>query len=247
MTIGQVQNRGGLQNAGQEGTTKVGLLTIGQSPRPDIAAAFASFTDLELLEAGALDGIGEADWNNLQPDVGDATYISKMNTGTAVVVSREALLPLLAAKLHELGRDVDAVVLACTGSFPELTSQTPVFYPDQLVSGIVSGLTFVSHLGLLAPLPEQVEHVRGKWQTFPGQVSVETSSPYDGSDPGEAALRLKEQGAKLIVLDCMGYSPWHRNKVRAATGLPVILPQSILAANVRECFSSTEPEGTNLV
>lgn len=233
------------QSAGREGATRVGFLTIGQSPRPDMTAPFALFPDIDVLEAGALDDVAEADWGDLQPSAGNTTYISKLNTGTEVRINKKELLPLLAAKLEELGSNVDAVVVACTGSFPELTSRTPVIYPDQLVSGIVHGLSFVSHLGLLAPLPEQADHVREKWQTFPGRVSVQTLSPYDGSDPADAAIKLKEQGATLIVLDCMGYSPWHRARVRAATGLPVILPQSILAANVRECFSSPEPEGPN--
>lgn len=232
-------------SAGREGATRVGFLTIGQSPRPDMTAPFAAFTDIDVLEAGALDDLVEEDRGDLQPSAGETTYISKLNTGAAVRISRKVLLPLLAAKLEELGSNVDAIVLACTGSFPELTSRTPVIYPDQLVSGIVQGLSFVTHLGLLAPLPEQADHVRKKWQKFPGTISVRTSSPYDGSDPADAAIKLKEQGATLIVLDCMGYSPWHRERIRAATGLPVILPQSILAANVRECFSGTQPEGTN--
>lgn len=222
---------------------RIGLLTIGQSPRSDIAAPFSRFPDIEVLEAGALDDVSEDQWGALLPSADDVVYISKLRTGDAVRISREALLPRLAEKLDQLGNKVEAVVMACTGSFSELSTRTPMIYPDQLVSGVVRGLTFVSHLGLLVPLPEQIQHMREKWQDFPGRISVASSSPYDGSDPTEAAINLRDQGAELIVLDCMGYSPWHRDRVRAATELPVVLPQSLIAATVQECFSRPETKG----
>lgn len=223
---------------------RVGLLTIGQSPRPDIAAPFL-LLNFDVREAGALDGLREEELGPLKSSSSEVAYISKLRTGVTTEISRQALLPLLANKLCRLEREVDVIVVVCTGSFPELNSRVPMIYPHMVVSGLISGLDFFSHLGLIVPNTDQLRYVREKWDTFPGRVSAAASSPYGGDDPSQAAIELSDDGAELIVLDCMGYSSWHRDRVRAATNLPVVLPQTLIAAAVQECFSPLHPKGVS--
>lgn len=93
---------------------------------------------------------------------------------------------------------------------------------------MVNGVLGNGVLGALVPLPEQKEGLKEKWGSLP--LVIESANPYDkDEDFVTPALQLKEQGATVIVLDCMGYTEAHKAIVKRETGLPVILPRSLVA------------------
>ncbi len=77
----------------------------------------------------------------------------------------------------------------------------------------------------------------GKWSNTNVEIKVEVASPYEKSDVLGAARRLQEQGASLIVLDCMGYNELHKEDAVEGSGLPVILPRTLTARIVAEYVS----------
>ena len=77
------------------------------------------------------------------------------------------------------------------------------------------------------------------------QVLVAAASPYTGT-PDElaaAATSLRERGAGIIALDCMGYTEAMRDIVATATGLPVVLARSVAARLAAEVLDSL-PDAT---
>ena len=83
-------------------------------------------------------------------------------------------------------------------------------------------------LGIMVPLLEQKGALMEKWGDIP--LAVESANPYQSdADLVTPSLILKELGATVIVLDCMGYTEGHKKVVKETTGLPVILPRSIVA------------------
>jgi protein AroM len=64
---------------------------------------------------------------------------------------------------------------------------------------------------------------------------VVAGSPY--ADIGElerAAVALKDWGAELIVLDCIGFTGAMKARAAAIVGAPVILPRTVLARTLAE-------------
>ncbi|MGL5514464.1 MAG: AroM family protein [Sporomusa sp.] len=49
-------------------------------------------------------------------------------------------------------------------------------------------------------------------------------------------MELKQQGAQLVVMDCIGYTCTMKNAVAKLTGLPVVLPRTVAARAVAELF-----------
>ena len=88
----------------------------------------------------------------------------------------------------------------------------------------------------LTPSPDQVDQAERRWNTVGKEVKAVPSSPYvDGMAAAEKAAReLKEWGAQLTVLDCMGYTMEMQKLVREITGKPVILARGIAARTVAE-------------
>lgn len=54
--------------------------------------------------------------------------------------------------------------------------------------------------------------------------------------PVEAAQELKEQGADVIILDCLGFTAENRQDVHQATNLPVLDPQGICSRLLTQIF-----------
>ncbi len=84
-------------------------------------------------------------------------------------------------------------------------------------------------MGVITPLPEQIPQTRDSWQAVGIDPLLEAASPYESLDPViEAALRLKEKGADLIVLDCMGFTEEAKDAVRRASSRPTVCARTIV-------------------
>lgn len=210
---------------------RVGVLTIGQSPRKDVTPSIQAIlgSEIEVIERGALDRLNYDTFHMVAPDSSETTYISRVRDESSVKMGKTKLLPLLQEELRALEEQVDAVIMLCTGNFPTLETTKPIIYPDIVLNQTVQSILPSGTLGLIIPLEEQRNSLVEKWNPSEIKIVVEAASPYQESDIEGAAKALKEQGAELIVLDCMGYNEMHKERAIEASGLPVILPRSILA------------------
>lgn len=62
---------------------KIGAVTIGQSPRTDVMADMKAILgeEVEVLEAGALDGISMEEIKQMEPAKGDYVLVSRLQNG----------------------------------------------------------------------------------------------------------------------------------------------------------------------
>lgn len=211
----------------------IGLVTIGQSPRPDLLRPIevATNNSVELELTGALDGMSLADVDQIAPEDGDIPLVTQMESSATVTISHRHVVPLLQQRLHEhetAGRDL--LVVLCTGSFPELTADVPMLMPDRVLCHFVAGTFSAGTLGIIAPATEQEDMIRKKWSAYPN-IAVDFLNPYDenGFTPGNPDLK----DCSLVVLDCMGYSNTTKKMVREHLNAPVVVAQEVLASAVR--------------
>lgn len=209
----------------------VGVLTIGQSPRKDVTPTIQSILGSEVMitEGGGLDSLTVGTINSVSPDHSETTYISRLRNGNAVKIGKGKLLPLLQKELQKLEEKVDVVIMLCTGDFPTIDARKPIIYPDKVLSHTVQAIQSSGSLGLIIPLEEQRNSLVEKWKHTNLNILTEVASPYEESDVVGAANSLRKQGADLIVLDCMGFNEFHKKKVIEGSGLPVILPRTLIA------------------
>lgn len=214
----------------------VGILTIGQSPRTDVTPSIEAILEesVTIVESGGLDSLTHDTVCSVEPEDFDTTYISRMRDGKSVKIGKSKLLPLLQAELSALEDTVDIVLMLCTGDFPTLQTKKPIVYPDKVLNHIVSALLPSGSLGLIIPLAEQRGTLLSKWHQEGLKIFAEVASPYEESDVAGAALALQKKGADLIVLDCMGYNEQHKSEAVKGSGLPVILPRTLVARIIAE-------------
>jgi protein AroM len=166
-----------------------------------------------------------------------------------VIMGESHVVARLPAVIAELEKEVDAVFLACTGRFPELAHTKPLFIPDFLIAyGTAALAQGMDAIGVICPLPEQAGFTVEKFEpklAAGTPVLVAAASPYTGT-PDElaaAATALRERGAGIIALDCMGYTEAMRDIVATASGLPVVLARSVAARLAAEVLDSL-PDAT---
>lgn len=196
------------------------VLTIGQAPRPDIAAELAAVLgERPTRVQGALDGLDDAEIDALVPVDAADTLHTRLPSGRDAVISKRAVTDRL-GRLIELAGDRPTLV-ACTGRFDSLPARPNVLYPSVVLAGLVDAVLPADHrLGVLVPLADQVKPLGDGWKTARRPVTAVALRP--GTDPEAAAITLRDDRVDLTVLDCFGYDTATLDEVRRITGRPVL-------------------------
>lgn len=219
---------------------RLGMITIGQAPRPDAAPMLETHLAgrAELVQAGVLDGMTKQDIEaHLAPGPGEYVLTSRMANGEAVVVSRERIQPMLQRKIHEMEETgIRTILLLCTGVFPGLSAEKAfLIEPDRVIPPTVAAMVRSRRLGVMVPLKVQAEALRPKYLPHGLDPVFAVASPYDRDEESlHAASEALKDKADIVLLDCMGYTEEARRLVAEQTGLPVMLSSAIMAKLVSE-------------
>ena len=216
---------------------RLGAVTIGQSPRTDIIPELRTVlgAEIEIVEAGALDGLAPEEIRALAPVGGDTVLVTRLRDGSGVRVGHQHVVPRLVRRVEEIAAQVDAVLLLCTGSFHPFRTEIPVLYPERLLFGLARAVAGNGHVGVITPDPGQVEEQRARWGEIVHRVTVLSASPYaDAAVLPALGRQLANAGVDLIILDSLGYSLVMKQTIRQASGLPVLLPRTVLARAAAE-------------
>lgn len=218
---------------------KVGLITIGQSPRADITSEIKNVlgSNVEILECGALDGLTHDEIKRYMPIGEEDLLVTRLRDGVEVKVSSTKIVPLIQSCIKSLEDKVEIIGILCTGEFPHFSSKRPLIEPSLLLINVVKSLG-VSKLGVFVPDPKQLSKAFKKWGQVTSDIKVVAVSPYSGSMEalGEAAISMGDRD--LIVLDCMGYNSRIKRLVWEVTRKPVILPRTLMAGIMKELLET---------
>jgi protein AroM len=216
----------------------VGLVTIGQSPRPDVVPDMAEVIGpgVEIREAGALDGLTRAEIDGLAPRGADEILVTRLRDATPVFLGRQRIESLLEQKIAALETaGATLTALMCTGDFPKLRASRPIVQPQPVLVGALRGMSWPGPLGVVVPSVPHVPQAVERWRGEGFDPIVVALSPYEEEDP--AAVRRAAEGlagAGLVVMDCMGFRRKTRDEMRALTGAPVLLANLLVARVVAE-------------
>lgn len=218
----------------EQRASKIGMISIGQSPRPDILSIFEdSWGDrAEMIEIGALDGLSHSDVEKMAPKEGDDVLVVKMTDGQQHIVGRRYLIPQIEMCADSLIRQhVTAIILLCTGDFRPFRYSVPFIIPQKIVNNMIFALVGAGQVvGLMIPTGEQQKQMR-RSLACNGIVPVFASaSPHLGEEGiVNAAHQLKRYDIDFTVMHCFGYTRKMRDIVKETTGKPVLLSNMLVA------------------
>jgi protein AroM len=220
---------------------RMGVVVIGQSPRPsmeaEIAAVLSSGTSIELR--GALDGMSRAEIDAIPPVDGADALFTLLPNGDNVRISKKAVEGRANAQLARFRQEgIDVAMLACTGKFPNLAPEGLMILPSAVLHRLVEAVLPKGRLGVFSPLPEQTALIAKKWQREGIEVVGVTLQPGSDDAAVDAAARaMASSQPDLVVLDCMSYTSANKARVRQIYAGPVILSIAAAARVVEELVS----------
>jgi protein AroM len=219
----------------------MGVVVIGQSPRPSMQAEIAAVLSpgLSIELRGALDGMSRAEIDAIPPVDGADALFTLLPNGDNVRISKKAVEGRANAQLAQFKQDgIDVAMLACTGKFPNLAPEGLVILPSAVLHKMVEAVLPRGRLGVFSPLAEQTALIAKKWQRDGVEVVGLTLQPGSDDVTVDAAARaMADKQPDLVVLDCMSYTSANKARVRQHFPGPVILSIAAAARVVEELVS----------
>jgi protein AroM len=192
----------------------VGLITIGQSPRPDLEEPYRRHCpDADLRLVGALDGLTHG---QVRDAVANAPAHYPLHTrladGHTLDVPMPVLLPRIQASaelLVEQGAQV--IVVLCAGGLPSPHASVPVIVPGQLMPRMVQVISPSPRVGVITPVVGQVPYALDKWRRDGFTPVVRAVAPTGSRTRVRAQLRASvaefaADAVEVVVLDCFGFT-----------------------------------------
>jgi len=211
----------------------IGLLVIGQSPRPDLHDAFANVigngADIHVL--GALDHLDNDSIRAAIPTGDGDTLYTTLPDGRSVLISKAIVTKGMAGRLDDL-REMGAAVtvVCCTGKFSRLTAPGVHFASDLLASAVDGCLPDKGRLGVFIPMAAQAAECHNRWAQ-PGRdcVTVALAPDADDDTVRAAARDMAALVPDLVVHDCISYTRRARDMAQAIHGRQTLLASSVCA------------------
>ncbi len=218
---------------------KLGVVTIGQSPRDDITPEIREVlgSEVEIVEKGALDGLSLKDVNDFYPGPTDHILVTRMKDGTEVKIAEKHIITRMNNRISELeGKGVEISILLCTGEFPEIESKKILLQPDRILQGMVRAVLEKGKLCVIVPSPDQIQAMEKKYDDTNFDVVSGAVFPYTGTEKEliETANKIMNLKVDLIILDCIGFNRRTKSIFRDITKKPVLLPRTVIGRIVRE-------------
>jgi protein AroM len=214
----------------------LGTLTIGQAPRPDITPILDAVlpSGTRVIHAGVLDGLSRDQIDaRYAPRQGQPMLVTRLLDGSSVRLDKAAIRETLIVRLRELeDQGCTAILILCTGEFHGLASSRAwLIEPDRIVPPAAAAIAGERQVGILVPLPEQASSEAGKFSALAKTPICAAASPYEAGmeHVRQAAISLRDRGAEVLLMDCMGFVEEHRHAAREASGLPVLLSNALMA------------------
>ena len=218
---------------------RVGLLTIGQSPREDITSEIRPLflPHIEIVEAGLLDNLSPAEIEQLHPEYEESSLVSRLRGGSQVRLSEQKISALLPEFIEAMKTDmkVQAVGLLCTHDFPDTKFSSTVISPFNYLNFLITQVLKVQYIGVVVPLKSQIDMTRTKWEK--DKIIVEVKSPYtEGKSWEEIAQKFNREKVEAVILDCIGYKIADKKELQNLISLPILLPRVVLVYAINQLF-----------
>ena len=166
-------------------------------------------------------------------DSGDECLLTLLNDNQPAEVSRQKVERDLKHIIAMLDRqEYDVILFLSSEMLSGLTARNAILLePQRIIPPLVASIVDGHQVGVIVPVEEVLPMQQQKCLSLENAPYYALANPISGSDSDllSAGRALLEQGADVLVLDCLGYHQHHRDVLQKALDVPVLLSNVLVS------------------
>lgn len=168
-------------------------------------------------------------------EAGDVAIPTRLQDDSLGMLSRAKVERDLQSVIEVLdNQGYDVILLLSTADIQGLVARNAILVePQRIIPPLVASIVDGHQVGVMVPIPELMAQQKRKWRVLENEPYYVLAHPWLATDSEliSAGKTLLEQGADVLMLDCLGFHQQHRDLLQKALDVPVLL-SNVLAARL---------------
>ncbi|EBJ0773386.1 AroM protein [Salmonella enterica] len=216
-------------------SASLAILTIGVVPMSEVLPLLTEYIDEQHITHHSL--LGKMSREDVMADYavesGDDPLLTLLNDNQIAHVSRQKVERDLQSVIEVLdNQGYDVIILMSTAAIKSMAARNSILLePLRIIPPLVASIVDGHQVGVIVPVAELLAAQEKKWQVLQMPPVYSLANPVHGSEQQliDAGQALLDQGADVIMLDCLGFHQRHRDILQQALDVPVLLSNVLIA------------------
>lgn len=216
-------------------SASLAILTIGVVPMSEVLPLLTEYIDEQHITHHSL--LGKMSREDVMADYavepGDDPLLTLLNDNQIAHVSRQKVERDLQGVVEVLdNQGYDVIILMSTAAIKSMAARNSILLePLRIIPPLVASIVDGHQVGVIVPVAELLAAQEKKWQVLQMPPVYSLANPVHGSEQQliDAGQALLDQGADVIMLDCLGFHQRHRDILQQALDVPVLLSNVLIA------------------
>ncbi|EEP7294234.1 AroM family protein [Salmonella enterica] len=216
-------------------SASLAILTIGVVPMSEVLPLLTEYIDEQHITYHSL--LGKMSREDVMADYavepGDDPLLTLLNDNQIAHVSRQKVERDLQSVVEVLdNQGYDVIILMSTAAIKSMAARNSILLePLRIIPPLVASIVDGHQVGVIVPVAELLAAQEKKWQVLQMPPVYSLANPVHGSEQQliDAGQALLDQGADVIMLDCLGFHQRHRDILQQALDVPVLLSNVLIA------------------
>lgn len=216
-------------------SASLAILTIGVVPMREVLPLLTEYIDEQHITHHSL--LGKMSREDVMADYavepGDDPLLTLLNDNQIAHVSRQKVERDLQSVVEVLdNQGYDVIILMSTAAIKSMAARNSILLePLRIIPPLVASIVDGHQVGVIVPVAELLAAQEKKWQVLQMPPVYSLANPVHGSEQQliDAGQALLDQGADVIMLDCLGFHQRHRDILQQALDVPVLLSNVLIA------------------
>lgn len=216
-------------------SASLAILTIGVVPMSEVLPLLTEYIDEQHITHHSL--LGKMSREDVMADYavepGDDPLLTLLNDNQIAHFSRQKVERDLQSVVEVLdNQGYDVIILMSTAAIKSMAARNSILLePLRIIPPLVASIVDGHQVGVIVPVAELLAAQEKKWQVLQMPPVYSLANPVHGSEQQliDAGQALLDQGADVIMLDCLGFHQRHRDILQQALDVPVLLSNVLIA------------------
>ena len=219
------------------------ILTIGVVPVSEVLPLLTEHvSEQQITHLSLLAGIGREEvMEDYAIGTGEDPLPTMLSDGDLAHVSHQKVERALQGIIEVLdNQGYDVILLMSTAPISGLVARNSILLePMRIIPPLVASIVDGHQVGVIVPIQELLDNQANKWKVLQKMPLFALANPFWDSETKliAAGRELLDQGADVLMLDCLGFHQRHRDLLQKALDVPVLLSNVLVTRLASELLA----------